>query len=150
MPLRILHAADASAAADALPEALRRERNREATVLLASAQLESATNKNDILRDALAAANDRTLVVVRVDAAEAPIGTRDAPSIDWASGADARSVRDAIAKSLPKAKAGSPLGCFAWSIATLVAVAFVSLYFLDTVRSPAPMSAGTAPLTSGS
>jgi hypothetical protein len=87
MPLKILHATDASAAAGDLATQLRRWRERNVTILLVSNGLESTPSKNDIIREALAAANDGTLLVVRLDEANAPVGTRDSPSVQWKAGA---------------------------------------------------------------
>lgn len=139
MPLKILHAADASGAADDLAKQLRRWRNRDVTLLLTSKGLDDAPGKNDIIREALAAANDATLLVVPLDEAAAPVGTRDSPCVQWRPDASAAEVHSAIRSLVKKTKRGTSLG---WLFAVLGVAALAALVFGQAllIRGSMPMS----------
>ncbi len=147
MPLKILHAADASGAAEDLAMQLRRWRNRSLTILLTSNGLEGAPGKNDIVREALAAANDGTLLVVRLDEAPAPVGTRDAPCVPWTPGASVAEVQSAVRPLAKKTKRGLSGGCL-FAVIAVVALVAISIVSLNFIGSDVAMLDDLSPSTS--
>lgn len=145
MPLKILHAADASAAASELASLLRRERKRSATILLASEGLDGASNKNDIIREALAAANDNALLVVRLDDALPPVGTRDSPTVQWSPNANAANILATLRTVRSKSDKGRPLGCGVYALVALVVVGVLLVISLGGRYLYSPPEAYYAP-----